>query len=1391
VNGLTYSSASNAVVFTRASSQYLTLPDNTFPIGSSSFSIFFIFSPTSTGFEIQLITAGVFGGGNIFGIRSGNAGTGTLQTFWSGNNDIQTSNLWTVNTRNLGGFLYESGGTRSLWINGVQGTSDTPGAQTVITVNNRIGTLGSGAFNTFDGQMHEVLVFDSALTTSQRQAIEGYLARKWSVSSMIGHPYRFGGPGTIPSSISGLRLWIDAADPTAYTLSGSNVTGVRDKSPSNVSLSNVSGYVLSNTFNGGYPSFYTPTSRFGCLGQNSTFSINMNFTVFWVAVGGGFICDNMVAGNNRHYIWTPTNDSVYWTYSIQSTFRSSNVGVFSTVIGDQSNFYANGTAQSVTVANSGNVTSTGLTLANAWSLDAGWMGHICEILYYDGIVSSANRILLEGYLANKWGLNGRLPSPTTPYSSAIIPMRSFSPLDVDGLAVWLDAADATTLTLSGSNVTQWNDKSGNGRNATAGSGTVTVSSSVNGLPVLSIAGSTSLNVSNVTLTQSQSCVFFVFRATETKSLSGSVYFTWSRVGDDGGWNSSNEGFYPIFNGPVSYYALGVAGGGVGVMSRDYGGSSSSNPFLSATLATLFGNGGGWSNGVSLPIDTRYTYANPSNTLLNSAQTYQIGMRSAAGRTDSAAFDLAELIVYDLSTIGTGQRRQIENYLAQKWGLRGSMGGSAHPYRYGPPAIGTPAAYLPNLQLWLDAADSNAYTLSGSNVTAVIDKSSNAWALGSAANITLNSTKFNGIYPSFYSVGAGLGSNTSFAIQQPITVYFAGQSLNTWGSAYLFDSINSSSRVAMNSGVLIFAGSADVVSTNNSECLSPHVFCATFNGSNSSIVLNGTTTTGNPGSQGFSGIVLSKGDGYRGHICELLMFTGTHTTAQVQAMMGYLAWKWGIPSVLPGVSSNYGRIGRALTPAFVPTQISGCALWLDAADRTTVALSGSNVTQWLDKSGNGYNTSSVLGSPVWSSNQILLNGSSTALIGPYSNATSTLTAFVVASVNFAGGISNFYWRLLSIGSTSANDFNSSAYAAVILREANTSNVGGYRNGATNYVVPANNTPFLFVQQYNGSTAQLYLNGTSGASTGSGGSFGTSAYAIGRDVGNTDNGGAGIFSYWPGSVSEVLLYNTDMTPSQRQRIEGYLAQKWGLTAVLGGTAHPYKYGPWLNLPTSIPGCALWLDAADATTLTLSGSNVTQWNDKSGNGRNATGGVSPTFSNSGVVFNGANTYLATTYSAVPTAETFFCVATWTGSASRNYCIIGTSATNGRNFNILPTGGSNTIKWDKWGVAGYAYTGGVQSNVPFLASGFFTGSNGQTTLNGGTSSTIDSFSFSGTGTTNIGTGVLGDYYQGTINEIVIYNTVLTSTQRQQIEGYLAWKWGLSANLPGPTYHPYRGFKP
>lgn len=54
---------------------------------------------------------------------------------------------------------------------------------------------------------------------------------------------------------------------------------------------------------------------------------------------------------------------------------------------------------------------------------------------------------------------------------------------------------------------------------------------------------------------------------------------------------------------------------------------------------------------------------------------------------------------------------------------------------------------------------------------------------------------------------------------------------------------------------------------------------------------------------------------------------------------------------------------------------------------------------------------------------------------------------------------------------------------------------------------------------------------------------------------------------------------------------------------------------------------------------------------------------------------------------------------------------------------------------------------------------------------------------------GVGGETSDCDIAEIILYNSVLVTLQVQQLEGYLAWKWGLQGNLP--ANHPYKNAPP
>ena len=227
-----------------------------------------------------------------------------------------------------------------------------------------------------------------------------------------------------------------------------------------------------------------------------------------------------------------------------------------------------------------------------------------------------------------------------------------------------------------------------------------------------------------------------------------------------------------------------------------------------------------------------------------------------------------------------------------------------------------------------------------------------------------------------------------------------------------------------------------------------------------------------------------------------------------------------------------------------------------------------------------------------------------------------------------------------------------------------------------------------------------------------------------------------------------------------------------------------------PRLIATCALWLDATDSSTLTLADSSVTAWNDKSGNGRHATGGTSPTRTTNGIRFNGSTQWLTTSYTARPTAESVFVVVTWTGTANGAYPILGAIQANTRGYHVNQTGGVASIQWNRNGIGGYASTSGVTTSVQFLSSGIFGSSAGTTGLNGGARSASATLTFAGTAgsETLIGRNTTA-YFVGTLHEILVYSVALTESQRKRVEGYLAWKWGLQTKLP--SSHSSSTFRP
>jgi Putative phage tail protein len=89
----------------------------------------------------------------------------------------------------------------------------------------------------------------------------------------------------------------------------------------------------------------------------------------------------------------------------------------------------------------------------------------------------------------------------------------------------------------------------------------------------------------------------------------------------------------------------------------------------------------------------------------------------------------------------------------------------------------------------------------------------------------------------------------------------------------------------------------------------------------------------------------------------------------------------------------------------------------------------------------------------------------------------------------------------------------------------------------------------VSVYSGTDAwRYYFNGELLTSTASGFGFNPTS-SIGSNP---------PFYTWSGDFAEIMLYTTAMSTADRQTVEGYLAWKWGIADALG-SSHPYKLSP----------------------------------------------------------------------------------------------------------------------------------------------------------------------------------------------------------------------------------------
>lgn len=753
--------------------------------------------------------------------------------------------------------------------------------------------------------------------------------------------------------------------------------------------------------------------------------------------------------------------------------------------------------------------------------------------------------------------------------------------------------------------------------------------------------------------------------------------------------------------------------------------------------------------------------------------------------------------------------------------------------------------LPGCVIWLDAADRNTLSLSGSNVSTWTSKGTLSLTATSVGGGSIQYSNYNN-YPSLYFNGTNTKMTTG-----SISSY--GQTGTTW----LTVSVNLTPVVSNSTPVDASVVFATLYGTSPEKSIRynypPQLVTYTVN--------NGTTRGGRTNnSNGIRGLIDSSPSMYAfangvdftetqtnatfqegvnqsfqlgqwntgwllGHIQEVIVYNTALSIQQYQFVEGYLGWKWGFQSVLP--NTHPYKQSFTTMRVFQPIDVSGCFLWLDGADATAVGVSGTNVTAWNDKSGSGNNLTTISATPptysrttgaitFTSQNQTAIRG---ALNTTYTNPLST---FVVCSIT-SNTNATFNPRLLVFGT---NGTSSTILAGQLncIVNGNTGSTPGFitvANTGTNpttqgtniqtYIPTTFTTVGLFenLSIYSGTALNnnTFLNGNtstfSSVSTiwSASSPYVTSAGFVA--LGNYTDGSAVAGDCFSGDIYEVLAYSRSLTVYERQQIEGYLASKWRLSSLLP-TSQPFYLlrslpNTPLFTPSSISGLSLWLDAADPAAFTFSGNAITTWKDKSGNGFDFTANSNGlTYTSNGVLFVDNNFMSNASITTFQGQNTLFLVLRATGINASGIGMIfsyGSDATlDAYGYRILAPGigTSTSYSWDV--------------NPPGNGNNLDNAGAATLYINGVTG-TSNTYSISNQAVLSApgdgGIGPMGGlvrtgltlsrsfssrFYNGYNYEVILYNFKMSTEQRRQVEGYLAWKWGVQTAFQ--TTHPYYKFR-
>jgi hypothetical protein len=301
------------------------------------------------------------------------------------------------------------------------------------------------------------------------------------------------------------------------------------------------------------------------------------------------------------------------------------------------------------------------------------------------------------------------------------------------------------------------------------------------------------------------------------------------------------------------------------------------------------------------------------------------------------------------------------------------------------------------------------------------------------------------------------------------------------------------------------------------------------------------------------------------------FTGLTTTSKISSTI--VANTYYYASVVrvnsQGSSSEQFSTGTIFTNISLP-DTGNLLYWFDASDRTSLVTSGgTNVSTWANKgidtsnsgrigSPSGTVTTNVSGNNINNLNTVrFANSARLAYTAQYESSSNTASFFVIFRGVTTYTVANrgyFFCNNNGDGSTARGkdfftfNFRPGAFMAANITADNSEVNYSIGTIADNFFT-ASGATLMSIQMDGTATnvANAYMNGTAYGKTRTGIALTNTKYYL--TLGSTR---ADALSF---DMCEFLLYRGVLDNTNRQRIEGYLARKWGIQSKLP-VSHPFR-------------------------------------------------------------------------------------------------------------------------------------------------------------------------------------------------------------------------------------------